>query len=71
MPGRNSRAATDAIELFENAEYPSGLSPETAWLGIYQVLLWYEPVALLVLSGLPHIIDADKLRPACAAEPDT
>ncbi|MDP3880013.1 MAG: hypothetical protein Q8Q07_06905, partial [Dehalococcoidales bacterium] len=51
------------INLFKNAEYPNGLSGTTAWLGIYQVLLWYEPVTLGAVTALPHIIDADKLRP--------
>lgn len=52
-----------ALSLFQNATYPNGLSGTNAWLGIYQVLLWYEPVALEGVSALPHIIDADKLRP--------
>ena len=34
----------------------------TAWLGVYQVLLWYERTD--GGAGLPHIIDADKLRQA-------
>jgi len=46
----------DAIQVFENAEYPSGLSAATAWLGIYQTLLWYEPVHWLEFDDLPHII---------------
>ena len=41
-----------------------GLTPQTAWLGIYQGLLWYEPVKLGHYTSLPHIIDADKLRPS-------
>jgi hypothetical protein len=52
-------AATDralvAAELV-NSIYPSGgLTTDEAWLGIYQVLLWYE-------HGLPHIIDANELQ---------
>jgi hypothetical protein len=58
------QTVTDAIRIFESAEYPSGLSTATAWLGIYQTLLWYEPVNWLGFTELPHIIDADKLRPA-------
>jgi hypothetical protein len=53
----------DAVRLFESALYPSGMSASTAWLGIYQVLLWYEPVNLFEYTELPHIIETDKLRP--------
>jgi hypothetical protein len=67
MPTRQ-QTITDAIQVFENAKYPSGLSATTAWLGIYQTLLWYEPVNWLGLTNLPHIIDADKLRPASRAK---
>jgi len=63
MPTREQTIA-DAIRVFENATYVSGLSPATAWLGIYQTLLWYEPVNWVGFTDLPHIIDADKLRPA-------
>lgn len=52
-----------ASHLFQTARYPNGLNSSTAWLGIYQVLLWYEAVGLGTVSALPHIIDADKLRP--------
>lgn len=54
----------DPIAVFEGAEYPSGLNAETAWLGIYQTLMWYEPVNWVQIIELPHIIDADKLRPS-------
>lgn len=70
MPTREQTIA-DAIQIFENAEYPSGLSTATAWLGLYQTLLWYEPVNWLGFSALPHIIDADKLRPASPARKRT
>lgn len=70
MPSREQTIA-DAIRIFENADYPSGSSPATAWLGIYQTLLWYEPVNWLGLSQLPHIIDADKLRPTSPAKKRT
>jgi len=62
VPSREQTIA-DATHIFENAHYPSGLARGTAWLGIYQIL-WYESVNLLGFSSLPHIIDADKLRPA-------
>lgn len=67
MPSRDQTIA-DAIKIFENADYPSGLSPSTAWLGIYQTLLWYEPVNWLGFNKLPHIIEADSLRPASPAK---
>lgn len=70
MPTREQTIA-DAIQIFENAEYPSRLNPATAWLGIYQALLWYEPVNWLGFSDLPHLIDADKLRPASPAKKHT
>lgn len=63
MPSR-VQIVGDAVQIFENAQYPSGLSAATAWLGIYQTLLWYEPVNWLGYVELPHIIDADKLRPS-------
>jgi hypothetical protein len=58
------QTVSDAIQLFDSAAYPSGLSAATAWLGIYQTLLWYEPINWVGFDKLPHIIDADKLRPA-------
>jgi hypothetical protein len=51
MPTREQTIA-DAIRVFENATFPPGLSPATAWLGIYQALLWYEPVNLMDLADL-------------------
>lgn len=65
MPSR-AQTISDAVRILENAQYPSGLSATTAWLGIYQTLLWYEPVNSLGYVELPHIIDADKLRPSAA-----
>jgi hypothetical protein len=58
------KTVEDAIRIFSRAVYPMGLTPRTAWLGIYQGLLWYEPVKLGHYTSLPHIIDADKLRPS-------
>src|SRR5438874_12939155 len=63
MPTRE-QTIRDAITLFEGAEYPIGLTAATAWHGIYQTLLWYEPVNWLGFTALPHIIDANELRPA-------
>lgn len=58
----------DASSLFDNAIYPpaTGLTIDTAWLGIYQTLLWYEPVNMAGFTSLPHIIDAHKLRPSAS-----
>ena len=63
MPTRE-QTIEDAIEILESAKYPSGLDALSAWLGIYQALLWYVPVNCCGLVELPHIIDADKLRPS-------
>ncbi|MGH8064741.1 MAG: hypothetical protein ACRERE_05770 [Candidatus Entotheonellia bacterium] len=63
MPSRE-QTVRDAIQIFERADYPSGLTAATAWLGIYQTLLWYEPVNWVGFAQLPHIIDADNLRPS-------
>jgi hypothetical protein len=65
MPSRE-QTVQDAIQIFEKADYPDGLTPATAWQGVYQTLLWYEPVNWVGIEKLPHIIDADKLRPASA-----
>lgn len=62
MPSREQTIA-DAIRVFDSAVYPTGLDLTSAWLGIYQTLLWYEPVNWVGFDRLPHIIDADKLRP--------
>ena len=58
------KTVEDAVRIFSRAVYPIGLTSQTAWLGIYQGLLWYEPVRLGHYTSLPHIIDADKLRPS-------
>lgn len=57
-----SKAARLALELFHKAVFPDGFNDKTAWLGIYQVLLWYEEQISSSIKGLPHIIDADKLH---------
>lgn len=51
-----------AVQQFETAFFPEGQSLDVAWLGIYQVLLWWINPADGDLP-LPHIIDSDKLRP--------
>jgi len=65
MPTKPQTIA-DAIQIVRGAHYPEGFSSTTAWLGIYQALLWYEPVNVAGFTSLPHIIDADKLRPSAA-----
>jgi len=67
MPTRE-QTISDALQIFKTSSYPLGLSSSTAWLGIYQALLWFEPVNHLSFTSLPHIIDADKLRPSTAAK---
>ncbi len=62
MPSRQETVEL-ASQLFQGAVYPEGLCLEDAWLGIYQVLLWYEHVDWGGYEALPHIIEADKLRP--------
>jgi hypothetical protein len=57
-----------AIKLFEDAEYPSGFTLDTAWLGFYQTLLWYEPVNLLLHTQVPHLIEANALNPRAAKQ---
>src|SRR5262245_54589155 len=70
MPSRE-QTGRDAIRIFEHADYPSGLSAATAWLGFYQTLLWYEPVNWVGFTELPHIIEANNLRPSSPAEKRT
>jgi hypothetical protein len=69
MP-RSERAVTiaDAVRIFSSAKYPNGLSATTAWLGIYQTLLWYEPGGPAGTLSVPHIIDANNLRPTARAQ---
>jgi len=63
MPTR-AQTIKDAISIFESAVYPHGLTHSSCWLGIYQTILWYEPINHLGFNFLPHIIDSDKLRPS-------
>lgn len=45
------------VEAFDNAVYPAatGLTVDTAWLGIYQMLWWYE-------HGVLHVREANDLK---------
>ncbi len=67
MPSRD-QTMSDAIQIFQNRSESYNSDVSKAWLGIYQVLLWYESVNWLGFEQLPHIIDADKLRPASPAK---
>ena len=62
MPTR-TETLTAVTQIFETAAYPKGgVNPTCAWLGIYQALLWYEPIVTLPgRDSLPHIIDANRL----------
>ena len=61
MPSRRETSQA-AIDCFDSANYPQGLDIESAWLGFYQTLLWYEAAGLQGHQYLPHIIDANMLR---------
>ncbi len=63
MPSR-SQTVEDAVQTFKTARYPSALGLKSAWLGIYQTLLWYEPVNMFGISALPHIVESNDLRPS-------
>jgi hypothetical protein len=53
----NPELTAAVIAELEAATYPAGeLNNEEAWLGIIQLVSWYE-------HGYLHIIDADKLHP--------
>lgn len=58
------QTVSDATRIFNTAIYPTGLTSQTAWLGIYQALLWYEPVNWAGYTSLPHIVEANNLRPS-------
>ena len=62
MPTRE-QTNNEAIKLFQSLVESDNPELSSTWLGIYQVLLWFEPVNWLGFGLLPHIIDADKLRP--------
>jgi hypothetical protein len=67
MPTREQTIA-DAIQLFEGFDNTTRNDLTRAWLGVYRILLWFEPVNWVGFDQLPHIIDADKLRPSTLAK---
>lgn len=60
---KKSTAADVSVELFKNSMFPGGLSADNIWLGIYQVLMWPEPINPAKDKFLLHIIEANSLRP--------
>jgi len=63
MPSRQN-IVVDAIQVFTCAFLPAQPTLQTAWLGIYQTLLWYEPVNWAGFKALLHITEANNLRPS-------
>jgi hypothetical protein len=71
MPSRQ-QTIDFVTTLFERALFPGGKpTPQSAWAGIYQCLLWYEPLSTPVAghASLPHIIDANRLTEASSKGP--
>lgn len=68
MPTRQ-QTLTAVTQIFHTAVFPGGQpSATSAWAGVYQALLWYEPVTTIPgRSALPHIIDANRLTLALGA----
>lgn len=62
MPTR-IETLTAVTRIFNSSAFRGGQpAAATAWSGIYQALLWYEPITTIPgCSGLPHIIDANRL----------
>lgn len=65
MPSRQE-TLTAVTQIFNSSNFPGGkANAQTAWAGIYQALLWYEPVTTIPgRTALPHIIDANCLTVA-------
>ena len=61
MPSR-AQTVQDAVGIFSEATRKYGDTPETAWLGIYSSLLWYDGTNLAKPSHLPHINEVSALR---------
>ena len=69
MPTR-VQTLTAATTIFDSSTFRGGKpAAATAWSGIYQALLWYEPVTTIPgRTGLPHIIDANRLTHPLSAQ---
>ena len=65
MPSReDTMSIANSILINTLSKYTNSL--DNAWLGIYEALLWYEPVGRG--KSLPHIIDANNLRPSSSGK---
>jgi len=62
MPTR-IQTLTAVTNIFNASAFPAGHpTAASAWAGIYQALMWYEPVQNIPgHAALPHIIDANRL----------
>jgi hypothetical protein len=62
MPTR-VQTLTAVTAIFNSCTFRGGEpTAATAWSGLYQALLWYEPITTIPgRTGLPHIIDANRL----------
>ena len=69
MPTR-IETLTAVTQIFNSSTFMGGQpSAASAWCGIYQALLWYEPVTSIPgRTALPHIIDANRLTQRLSAK---
>jgi hypothetical protein len=69
MPTR-IETLTAATQIFNSSTFAGGKpTAVSAWTGIYQALLWYEPVNTIPgRTALPHIIDANRLTQPLSAK---
>ena len=61
LPTREETSSI-SIKILNKSLKKYGNSIKNAWLGIYETLMWYEPIG--GGKSLPHIIDANNLRPS-------
>lgn len=61
MPSRTETMSI-AVDILDSSLRNYGNSLDKAWLSVYETLLWY--VAADGRKSLPHIIDANYLRPS-------
>lgn len=69
MPTR-IETLTAVTQIFDSSTFMGGQpAGASAWSGIYQALLWYEPIATIPgRTALPHIIDANRLTHPLSAK---